>query len=554
MIRVCFYLLKFIKMSTNNLKLPLFGIRNFKSFKGEHWFNLKDITFLIGKNSSGKSSLIQALRISNTDSKSVSNEPDLGIKVNWLNKYVKDQTVEFSKKISIDTQLMDNRFYYFKSYLDEISTPKIEGNFFGNYIKKEEDFDYDEHNAENFHPTNGFLYDNQTNQYLNESDLSDLYLEFKEVYVARKKAVDNFIHYKINSSAERKKWISERDRLIVVYEKNKEFSSFINDFFIDYINFIVSNYDDEILNDCTVIFNQMVKNNCEKNTLITIIPFLNLCDEIQLEPLLELIGNIRCFDDYLTDSQLQIQYYFENLEYPKIRYKKESIFDFDYISNKNEQTNLSALIQSQKNQLQEIGLNKRLDFINRYLEYFEIGERLFFEQTFVGGKAIDELFIQKNGEKKELFTHHGYGVQILIPLLIKVVFSKSDILLIEEPESNLHPALQSRLADFFADVMNSFKKQLVIETHSEYVIRRMQYLIAKNNFSVENKLPKINREQANIYYFKDPENQLKDEGEYTFEINFRKNGSLTKSFDSGFFDVTDDIAYELFMLKNSNLN
>lgn len=85
-------------MSTNNLKLPLFGIRNFKSFKGEHWFNLKDITFLIGKNSSGKSSLIQALRISNTDSKSVSNEPDLGIKVNWLNKYVKDQTVEFSKK------------------------------------------------------------------------------------------------------------------------------------------------------------------------------------------------------------------------------------------------------------------------------------------------------------------------------------------------------------------------------------------------------------------------------------------------------------------------
>ena len=102
--------------------------------------------------------------------------------------------------------------------------------------------------------------------------------------------------------------------------------------------------------------------------------------------------------------------------------------------------------------------------------------------------------------------------------------------------------------------MNSFRKQLVIETHSEYVIRRMQYLIANNNHNKGNLLPKINEEQVNVYYFKDPDNQLKNEGDYTFEINFRKNGSLTKTFDKGFFDVTDDIAYELFLLKNSNVN
>jgi AAA15 family ATPase/GTPase len=47
----------------NEPHLNAFGIKNFKSFEGEHWFDLKNITFLIGKNSSGKSSFMSALRI-----------------------------------------------------------------------------------------------------------------------------------------------------------------------------------------------------------------------------------------------------------------------------------------------------------------------------------------------------------------------------------------------------------------------------------------------------------------------------------------------------------
>ena len=78
-----------------NTHLNYFGVKNFKSFKGEHWFHLKNITFLIGQNSSGKSSLINALRLSypNADKSDVS---DIGLNSNWLNDQSIGEQVQFS--------------------------------------------------------------------------------------------------------------------------------------------------------------------------------------------------------------------------------------------------------------------------------------------------------------------------------------------------------------------------------------------------------------------------------------------------------------------------
>ena len=63
-----------------NTHLPFFGVKNFKSFKGEHFFNLKNITFLIGKNSSGKSILIQGIQLSSKSPNEVQKSNDFGLK------------------------------------------------------------------------------------------------------------------------------------------------------------------------------------------------------------------------------------------------------------------------------------------------------------------------------------------------------------------------------------------------------------------------------------------------------------------------------------------
>jgi predicted ATPase len=60
---------------------------------------------------------------------------------------------------------------------------------------------------------------------------------------------------------------------------------------------------------------------------------------------------------------------------------------------------------------------------------------------------------------------------------MEILFTDSEVLLIEEPESNLHPALQSKLAVFFVELANKYNKQIIIETHSEYIIRKIQYVV-----------------------------------------------------------------------------
>ena len=59
----------------------------------------------------------------------------------------------------------------------------------------------------------------------------------------------------------------------------------------------------------------------------------------------------------------------------------------------------------------------------------------------------------------------------------------------EQPEIHLHPSAQSALADVMIDVINSREDgedrniQLIIETHSEHFLRRLQRRIAEDSVS-----------------------------------------------------------------------
>ena len=135
---------------------------------------------------------------------------------------------------------------------------------------------------------------------------------------------------------------------------------------------------------------------------------------------------------------------------------------------------------------------------------------------------------------------------------MEILFTDSDVLLIEEPESNLHPALQSKLADFFAEISIVYNKQLVIETHSEYIIRRMQYLVANNYKKNTSQLPTLETDDVNIYYFNDPIVQVTNEQPYSYEIKFNENGLLDKDFGPGFIDEASNLTIDLLRISNFN--
>jgi predicted ATPase len=95
----------------------------------------------------------------------------------------------------------------------------------------------------------------------------------------------------------------------------------------------------------------------------------------------------------------------------------------------------------------------------------------------------------------------GFGVSQVLPVLVECFYAPpGSVILMEQPEIHLHPSAQSALADVIIDVINSRENgvdrniQLIIETHSEHFLRRLQRRIAENVVSQE----KVSAYFANI--------------------------------------------------------
>jgi len=118
---------------------------------------------------------------------------------------------------------------------------------------------------------------------------------------------------------------------------------------------------------------------------------------------------------------------------------------------------------------------------------------------------------------------------------------KALTLLVEEPELNLHPALQSKLTDFFHEVNKEYGFNFIVETHSEYMIRKTQ-LIALEQDYIKNQ--DINPNPFKIVYFH------KEEGPY--EMEFTEQGKFNKDFGPGFYDEAGSLT--LKMIKELRKN
>ena len=80
----------------------------------------------------------------------------------------------------------------------------------------------------------------------------------------------------------------------------------------------------------------------------------------------------------------------------------------------------------------------------------------------------------------------GFGVSQVLPALVLLYYvPEGSTVLMEQPEIHLHPAVQSALADVMLNVASVRNVQIVVESHSEHLMRRLQRRVAEEHASSE---------------------------------------------------------------------
>ncbi len=94
-------------------------------------------------------------------------------------------------------------------------------------------------------------------------------------------------------------------------------------------------------------------------------------------------------------------------------------------------------------------------------------------------KRFYEVSVKIDGIESAL-VDVGFGVSQVLPV-VTLLFSvpQGSVVLLEQPELHLHPNAQSLLADLLLHVAEARKLQLIVESHSEHILRRLQRRIAE---------------------------------------------------------------------------
>ncbi len=126
----------------------------------------------------------------------------------------------------------------------------------------------------------------------------------------------------------------------------------------------------------------------------------------------------------------------------------------------------------------------------------------------------------------------GFGVSQVLPILVELAARSDSIIMVEQPEIHLHPAMQAALADVLIESVSRSGRanQVIAETHSENLVLRLQRRVREGVIDAD--------DVAILYVDQDTEGQG-----MVRHLRLSEHGEFLDEWPHGFFEEQFD---ELF--------
>ena len=144
---------------------------------------------------------------------------------------------------------------------------------------------------------------------------------------------------------------------------------------------------------------------------------------------------------------------------------------------------------------QNVPIEERISW---WLREMDLAYSFSIKRSSAGTDRDYDVLIQKGPDSaKVTLVDMGYGLSQFLPVLVHCYYApKGSTLILEQPGMHLHPKVQSQLADLLIEVVTERKLQILVESHSEHLLTRLQRRIAEE---------KIAADQTALYFCRNDE-------------------------------------------------
>ncbi len=468
------------------LSVEAFRLQNFMPFEDTGWIELKPICLLFGRNSSGKSAIIRALRLLKQSLRSESQDTpfvfvdEYGVDLDSFENVIHERDTNLPLSFSFRCTLEQN-LDILHSRINEVrirnSLLPIAPHEMPNIIEIEL-------------------------TYVTNKEGGSIWLQQVEIKVQLLGTTD-----------------SENDGSVLVFGAYyyPELANFgMEEWHFE--SYIFTEYSDSV----TIFTGASVK------TTSGFLPDL-ITPEIS-EVAQESYDDLKILYRVLSETNQNIRMFLESFSYvAPIRPKPQRTYALDSITRSRwERVGWNAMSYFLERGIDQVLIEE----LSEWVERFKLGTKVDLDTGVTLKSAVlSEIHIENSEGFTVNLVDTGYGVSQILPVIMECLFSKqsarNQLIVIEQPELHLHPRAQAHIADLLVAIatqsarlveehqalseslptkqeVETVKVRFLIETHSEYLLLRLRRRIAETSAGklgkAKDRSKQINNNQVAIFF------------------------------------------------------